>query len=56
MRTTEIYIIGPEKLTFECILDYFESRVIFLQSCVSFGREEYLRSIIFPHKMWAIHF
>ena len=36
IRATEIYLIAPEKLTFECILDYFESRVIFLQSCVSF--------------------
>ena len=33
MRITEIYLIAPEKLTFKCILDYFESRVIFLQ-CV----------------------
>ena len=41
MRITEIYLIAPEKLTFEIILDYFESRVIFLQSCVSFGRQEY---------------
>ena len=42
IKATEIYLIAPEKLTFECILDYFESRVIFLQSCVSFGRKEYL--------------
>ena len=42
MRITEIYLTAPEKLTFECILDYFESHVIFLQSCVSFGRKEYI--------------
>ena len=40
MRITEIYLIAPDNLTLECILDYFESRVIFLQSCVSFGSKE----------------
>ena len=34
MRITEIYFIAPEKLTFECILDYFESRLIFFYSRV----------------------
>ena len=34
VKAIETYLIAPEKLTFECILDYFESRVIFLRSRV----------------------
>ena len=40
ISTTEMYLIAPENLTSECTLDYFESRVIVLQSCVSFRRKE----------------
>ena len=33
IRATEIYLIAPDRLTFECFLDYFESRVITAARC-----------------------
>ena len=45
MRITEIYLIAPEKLTFECILDYFESRVIFF-TVVCFIWKERVKEVV----------